>query len=329
MSSPSSYWQQLPHRIYDSVRPRILRANYYLGRYKSAIWLLGDGRSGTTFVADLINYNRRYREMFEPFHPEFVKVMQGMQMHQYIRPDSSDPEFKKLASEIFSGYMVDPFTDPSSTRLIYRNLIIKDIFANLLCCWAVRQLTQYKIRPVLLIRNPFAVALSKFNKKDWAWMTDPREFLKQKQLVNDYLQPYVDVIESVSDDYIERQIMIWSIIHYIPLKQFKTGEVYILFYENLLANPVEEIKSLMKYTGNPVSDYVIEIILSKMQIPSRVAGESSTILQGDSPVESWKKNIGDRQFQQGMQTLKTFGLDHIYGGTSTPRVDSRSLLRDQ
>ncbi len=39
-----------------------------------------------------------------------------------------------------------------------------------------------KIKPILLIRNPYAVALSKTERKHWGWMNDPKEFLLQKSL---------------------------------------------------------------------------------------------------------------------------------------------------
>ena len=319
-------FQQLPHRIFDAIRPLILKTNYYLGRYQSVVWLFGDGRSGTTFVADLINYNRCYREMFEPFHPKFVKAMHGFQLHQYIRPGSNNKKMEKVASDIFSGRLVDDFTDSSSTRLFYRNMLVKDIFANLLSYWVLTQFKNYNIKPVLLIRNPFAVALSKYKKKDWEWMTDPRDFLKQEQLVEDFLQPFVDDIKIIRDDYIERQIMIWSIIHYVPFRQFHENELHVLFYENLLENPEQELQSLLNYLEIPVSEPVTQKIISKLSVPSRVAGTDSSIARGESPIESWRSQITNQQIQNGQQILKIFGLDHIYGQASVPQISGKDLL---
>lgn len=326
MPSPFRTVQNIPHRIFDQIRPLILRANYYMGNYQSAVWLIGDGRSGTTLVADIINYNRRYREMFEPFHPQFVKAARNFQMHQFIRPGTGKSDAERFFKNIFSGYMVDPFVDASSTKLLYRNLIIKDIFANLVAKWVLNRFTEYSIKPVLLVRNPFAVALSKYKTKDWAWMTNPGQFLFQTDLLEDYLKDFKPVIESVSNDYIERQILIWSIIHYVPFKQFRNKELYVLFYENLLNNPETEIYSLLQYLGEPVSDATMQKILLVLKKPSRVVGKNSTILQGNSPIESWKKEISKQQIKNGMKIMKTFGLDHIYDGTSTPKIAGQSLL---
>lgn len=326
MEAPVNSFKQLPHRIYDVVRPIILRANYFLGRYESAIWLFGDGRSGTTFVADLIKYNRCYRELFEPFHPKFVKAMQGLQLHQYMKPGMENQQLTKSAADIFSGFFVDQFVDSSSTRLAYRNLIIKDIFVNLLARWALDRFENHNIKPVLLIRNPYAVALSKYKKCDWEWMTDPRDFLKQEKLVEDYLYPFVDEIKAIGDDYIVRQIMIWAIIHYVPFKQFRDNELHVLFYENLLSNPEEELESLLFYLDIPVSEKHIKSIIDIMSRPSRVSGPDSSILRGDSPVESWRAEVTESQIINGEKVLKTFGLDHIYAQSTTPKVLGTDLL---
>ena len=61
----------LKQRFKNKLRSTVMAANYYLGSYQDAIWLVGEARSGTTWVSDLINWDKRYREMFEPFHPTF------------------------------------------------------------------------------------------------------------------------------------------------------------------------------------------------------------------------------------------------------------------
>lgn len=326
MAASTQSLKKIPHALFDLIRPVILRANYYLGHYKSAIWLFGDGRSGTTFVADLINFQRHYRELFEPFHPVYVKQMQGLPMHMYLRPGFNSPRMNNMAMDVFTGRLVAPFVDSSSTRMNYRNLIIKDIFANLLARWVLEQLPEVKIKPVLLVRNPFAVALSKYKKKGWNWMTDPSGFLKQQELVDDYLQGFVEHIQKVEDDYIVRQVMIWSVIHYVPLRQFEAGELYVLFYENLLADPHTELRSLLSYLDIAVTDQEFDRMLSKMSVPSRVSGDESTIVQGVSPVDSWRNEITYSQHASGIQILKLFGLDHIYGDSTIPQISQEDIF---
>ncbi len=43
--------------------------------YRQTVFVSGVGRSGTTWVANIINYANDYRFMFEPFHPQRVDVV--------------------------------------------------------------------------------------------------------------------------------------------------------------------------------------------------------------------------------------------------------------
>lgn len=151
-------------------------------------------------------------------------------------------------------------------------------------------------------------------------MTDPKDFLKQKELVEDYLHPFIDVINGVGEDYIERQVMIWSIIHYVPFLQFDNEDLYVLFYENLITNPESEVRSLLAYINPLFSENDVQKIIRKMEIPSRVSGPESTIVKGNSPIDSWQKEISEIQMQKGNQILKSFGLDKIYGESTQPQI---------
>ena len=44
---------------------------------KNVVFISGVGRSGTTWLTELINYNHRYRILFEPFHNKKVKIVQN------------------------------------------------------------------------------------------------------------------------------------------------------------------------------------------------------------------------------------------------------------
>ncbi len=73
-----------------------LRMNYWFGNYKDVLWLIGDGRSGTTWVSSLINFDSHYREMFEPFHPAMVGEMDFLLPHQYVRPGDKHQKLEQI-----------------------------------------------------------------------------------------------------------------------------------------------------------------------------------------------------------------------------------------
>ena len=178
----------------------------------------------------------------------------------------------------------------------------------------------------MIIRNPFSVALSKQRNLDWIWMTNPQDFLVQNALMLDYLKPFEHLISSTNDNFIENQILIWSIIHYVPFKQLSKGDFYILFYENLFCNPEEELFRLFNYLYD---DEFIELDGRQINIickPSRTQGDKFSTLSAKSPLDVWQDDLSTQQINNGMKILEKFGLDNIYGGNSLPDKNAIGLL---
>ncbi len=300
----------------------ILKANCVLNRYREIIWLLGDGRSGTTWVCNLINYDKRYREMFEPFHPEFVDDIKFMKPHQYIRPYELDERIRRFSKKVFSGRFTHERVDAANHSLLYKGIVIKDIFANLLSYAVWLQFP--KVKPVLLLRNPFAVALSKLKKSSWFWVTDPLDLLNQKDLYDDYLFRFEDLIRKVSvkGEYILNQILIWSVINYIPLRQFGIGSLHVCFYEKIFTDPQKEMKRIFSFVKG-VSDIDVDEVkfTEVVNRPSRVSGKESTLLAGTSPITSWKDEIPPHIIDEGLDILQHFGFEDLYDEDSMPDED--------
>ncbi|WP_111497883.1 sulfotransferase domain-containing protein [Marinobacter bohaiensis] len=300
----------------------VLRANHALGNYRDAVWLIGDGRSGTTWVSDLINHDRGYREMFEPFHPQLAQGAGTFTPHLYVRGGEMNDELRNLARTILSGRLCDQRVDVANKAFFYRGLLVKDIFANLMCHAVCRELDW--VKPVLLIRNPFAVAQSKARKKDWYWASEPMDLLKQPALYEDFLAPYEDLIRRTSarSDLLLNHILIWSIINTVPLRQFAPQDIYVSFYESIYAEPNREVSRLFGFLqGQP--DYRIELDQALINRPSRVVRNETSLASGSSPVTSWKDDIEPRLIDEGLSILEQFGLASLYDEDGMP--DKRVL----
>lgn len=298
-----------------------IQANYRLGHYKEAIWLVGDGRSGTTWVSNIINWHGQYREMFEPFHPALIEECKSAKLHQYLKPNEANHEIVSILHSIFTGKFYHPRPDALNKQLIYQGLLVKDIFANLLIGWVCQNIPHLKT--VWVIRNPFAVALSKQKRTRGIWMNEPSDFLTQPDLVDDYIAPFQDAILSIGDDFIERQLLIWAIIHYVPLQQIKTSiisksDIYILFYEDLFNAPHTVVQDLFSYLFEAPQASMDNRLMSKINQPSQSPGKDSNIMLGKSPVDTWKNELSVQQINKGLQILELFGLGELYGDSSMP-----------
>jgi hypothetical protein len=302
----------MKREIKYAIKSAANRGNYYLDNYKEKIWLVGSGRSGTTWASGMINWDGRYREIYEPFHPDSGEPTKRFCPHIYVRPDDAEHPVRRAAAEVFSGRLMNRRINLSNRfRLKYEGLFIKDIFCNLFACWAGRTFPEVKI--IFLVRNPFAVALSKYKMRQAFWMTDPGDFLDQKELVEDYLYPFEDVIGNVGDDFIERQMLIWSIIHYVPFRQFDANRIHFLFYEDMYRNPREELRKLHDYIDSQQKYENDETGWEEaFKRPSRSSKQISNLVEGKSPVSAWRNELSARQIDNGYRILEKFGLDRLY-----------------
>jgi len=281
---------------------------------KNSILLVGDGRSGTTWVSNIINYNNEFRYMFEPFHPHFVEASQGFRMFQYLRPTSDARYFLNTARAIITGRFRHERVDQYNRRLLCTKRLIKDIFAHLFLKWLKVHFPDTRI--ILLLRHPCAIAVSKEKLRQNMWMDEPEKFLSQRELLEDFLHPFKGEIKAARS-YFEKQIINWSIIHYIVLKQFTKGEIHLAFYENFCARPEEEIRRLFSFLGKDYQGIPIEVL----KTPSQMSRKESAINTGGSLTDEWRRDVGDEKVKRANQILNVFQLDSIYpDGNSMPDV---------
>ncbi|MBC2608260.1 sulfotransferase domain-containing protein [Pelagicoccus albus] len=321
--------KKIKAKFFDVSRPTILKANSLLKNYKEIVWLIGDGRSGTTWVSDLINHDKQYREMFEPFHPKYVRSFAFIDPHHYIKKGEENERLKDLLSRVFSGRYTHERIDSENNSLVYKGIIVKDIFANLLSHWATSHFPH--VKPVLLIRNPFAVAVSKYKKSDWYWAIEPRHLLDQENLHQDYLLPFENIIKKVSDEknHILNLILIWSIINYVPLRQFKREKLHICHYENVYLNPEQEILKVLKFVRGKNDIPNFHLPKHVINRPSRVVGKHSNMLSSTNPITTWKSELTPRLISEGMKILESFGLERLYDENSMPNLEAFEEIQNR
>jgi len=274
------------------------------GDHKDSVFLAGSGRSGTTWLSGIINHGGGYRYVFEPFNPGKVGAFEHFNSKQYLRPDDGREEFLGPARLALTGALRDPWPDRFNTRIFARRRLIKDIRANLLLAWIRANFPGMPM--VLLLRHPCAVVASRLAL---GWRDNLDETMDQEELVEDFLLPVEDEIRAASDDF-ERHLFLWCIDNYVPLKQFGPGEIHLTFYENLLADPETELKSLFDSLGETLDEDVLDDL-----------GRPSPLSRKDAPVPSldgWRARVGANRLKRAGEILNLFGLDRVYGEGSMP-----------
>jgi hypothetical protein len=203
----------------------------YNRKPSAAVVLAGKGRSGTTWMANVINHKKDYRLIFEPFHPWQMPMCQHLGPRKYVHPDSKDPSFLQLVDSVLRGNVRSEWTDHTysdNSRRLYRKRLIKTIRATLFLKWLHINFRQVPI--VLALRHPLAVVNSIMKQ---GWNPHLSALMRQETLVRDFLLPFVDSINNAGDAF-EEHIFSWCIEYYVVFKQFRAGEIHLLFYENLV-----------------------------------------------------------------------------------------------
>lgn len=222
----------------------------------------------------------------------------------------NNDQFHSFAEMVFRGDIRNAWIDRQNERLFPTHRLIKEIRINLALKWLHDHFAQVPM--VLLLRHPCSVVLSRL-QLDWATDDDIQPLLSQPELVEDHLSPYLDLIKNAKTKE-QKHAIIWSVSNLVPLKQFKQGEIKIVYYENLITQPDVELRSIFKTLG---VDYET-LAASQLDRPSQTTVETSAVVTGSDKINFWKKKLTPSQIDGILQVVDEFGLSHLYGDSSMP-----------
>lgn len=296
---------------------RRLRQMVYGQLYRDAdrditksILIAGTGRSGTTWLADIIASQLPCRVMFEPFHSRMVSEFQRFHYFQYMRPAEQNRELWSFSRKVLSGNIRQPWIDRQVDCLRPKLRVIKEIRANLFLAWLHAVFPDVPI--LFMIRHPCAVVLSRM-QLGWATDSDIVPFLSQPTLIDDFLSDHLDTIKRARTEE-EKHAIIWCISNVVPLKQFDHTRLKVVFYENLCTQPEVELNRIFKEIRQEFSRSVFHYLT----VPSMTSSSMSPVVNGTNKIEHWKEKLSEHQISNILAIVEKFGLDHLYDDTSNP-----------
>ena len=304
-------------QLFDGVRnavpkplKRFVRARFIdTGGVDKAVVVAGSHRSGTTWAASVLNYDERYRNMYEPFNGERIASNAHFTYGLYLRPDDPEPDHAAAAERVLAGRFRDDVVDRRNVRFFATRRLIKETHANLWLAWLHRRYPSVRI--VMVVRHPFAVAHS---RRMQGRATHLEPYLIQRPLLDDYLAPFVDVIRGARGDF-EQHVANWCVQHYVPFRQLRRGDVHVLFYEDLCLHADRALRDACAFLGRP---YDVRA-LRALQIPSFTARKDSPIRTGAAlPLDEWRQKVTADERAAGLALLRAFSLDRVYGEEPEP-----------
>jgi hypothetical protein len=284
----------------------------------SSVFLAGTGRSGSTWLSDIINYRNEYRYLFEPFHPGHG-VAPVFGARRYLPPTNSAEMFLSPARAILEGRVRSRWVDKYNHRIVSRKRLIKEVRANLLLGWLRAHFPSTPI--VLLLRHPCAVVASQMALKDWDWSVVLGNFSSQPELMAEHLEPFRSQLESPMSE-VEQHAVAWAIDYFVPLRELRPGDAHVLFYEHLVADPAQHLPPLFAFLRSPYERAVLRVL----QRPSAVSRPDSAIVAGGSILSDWSTRLSPEDVRTILRVVERFGLDIAYSDRADPNLDDGAVL---
>ncbi len=286
----------------------------------NTIFLAGSGRSGTTWLANLINHRQDHRYYFEPLNHYQVKDIEPFGWRQYLRPDREYPEHLAVTRNFLHGTIDNPWVNRFNAAPLSDQRMVKEIRANMILAWMRRRFPEVKI--ILTLRHPIAVTLSRL---EMGWKRGIDLVLGQPELNQDFLEPVLPVLERANMHPYESGLLLWCVENFVALQQVRELDVHVLFYEHLALNPEDELRRMFTFLERPFDEHILE----GLDKPSHTSGKVDPARTVEARLEKWKKRLPAEIISSSIDLLKLFSLDQIYDDSPVPKLEHASILSGQ
>jgi hypothetical protein len=301
---------------YRNLASKVVRASHGFfidggGDHRSTVFLAGGGRSGTTWIAQIVNFDNAYRLMFEPFYPAEVPLCRSFGSSLYLRPNAVDASRHEIAACVLDGRLKNGWVDQYNHRWYANSRVVKDIRTNLFLKWLNVNFPGMPI--VQLWRHPLATVASRM-VLGWKTYTDP--YLSQTTLVDDHLADVAEEMKAATDPF-DQQVFRWCVEACVPLRQFAPGEIHLAFYERFVTEPEAAIAGIFRHIGRIYDEKALSVLTKPS---SQTRRRKSAIATGGKVLEQWREVFSAERVRRAVHILSLFGLDRIYNDATMPDV---------
>lgn len=211
-------------------------------------------RSGSTWVLRVLEQAPHTLAVFEPDHLD-INGLGTNGVHPYIRAESEWPEYEAIYRGAFRGEKREPSILAINAlrrkiqRAAYRfspkqpRVIVKTVFSLHNTEWIVRR---FSPAVVILLRNPYSLIHSINRKWPAARLKD---LLVQEEFVEDYLEPYREVIESAQTPYEILATRVAAYYKAVLTCAEKHPSWIVITHEELCCSPLSSYERLYERVG--------------------------------------------------------------------------------
>ncbi|MCG3257596.1 MAG: sulfotransferase [Candidatus Heimdallarchaeota archaeon] len=152
----------MPAKIVQNIKnsnliPAIKRKYHIKIKRKNTnktVVLSGTARSGTTWLAQTLNYDNRFKFIFEPFDDRVKYPNRIILENHYIQENETNKSYVESINHIITGKIRNISMDEYNERLFYDNILVKMTKGNFLLKWLHNLYPDLKI--IYIMRHTFS-----------------------------------------------------------------------------------------------------------------------------------------------------------------------------
>lgn len=315
----------LAERLARRVRGLERQCYFPLDRDASrAALLLGSGRSGTTWLGEVIAGQCRSRLMFEPFHPLWNR---HEDTRLFMAPEATHQFLEAAVNRVLSGRLRKRQVDQVLIRCFPRGRVVKDIHTTNLVGWFRHHHPDVPVAYV--VRHPIATSYSRLRGGEWFGIATYLESPAGREDIEDspaaaWLPPYDEFAGHAEP--LVRLVAEWCIENAYPLELAGSDDgIAVTFYENAVVDPQLHVGRLIDLCAPAlVRGPAPRPALAELRKPSAkdsFGTAAAAVHEADwsRALDRWRNQLPAGLIADCLGVLEAFGLGGLYGEHPMPR----------
>lgn len=282
--------------------------------------LYSSGRSGSTWLSDLLHSLPRTRLVFEPFHPRHGVQELASYRYRYLDPNSAEPVLEQAYAGVLTGVRttrwVEQLNNPAC--FLYDRRIVKLVRANLLFPWLASRYPEH--RNVLLLRHPAAVVVSQVKN---GWELSSQRIRDQQALLE---RPGIRALDRFgwpASGFLGN-LLFWAAENRVAMDHAMQSNTLVVFYEDLCLSPAEMLDELGRFLGVSLPEKTAGKVNKASWSSSAAVGSMSV----SEKISRWRDDLGPDQQSLVEQVLEVSGMDDYYSLEPTPTGRGVGIVRE-
>lgn len=290
--------------------------------------VLGSGRSGTTWIAEVLARLNGYRLIFEPFHP-FQVNKEGYARLCLSAEERGHAAHIRMVREVLSGGVRGAWVDQLPTAQCAAGRVIKDIHTTNLAPWLRAHYPQTPL--VYVLRHPVATSVSRL-RAGAHWGGGLGDFVAspagRREAEESPMSAWLPIYDRycADRDPLVSLVAEWCLENAYPIEHLTDNAIEVVRFEDITIDPKTELVRLAKWGSESPGSVGTDVDMRQPSYTDWLGNAAAALRSNDRSglVCGWERVVTRRQVDRCLGVLSDFGLDQIYGRQPMPPGPSAS-----